>query len=397
MNKNLLLTKNTNQNNNNLINLNFLDSIMFRFINLIYFKPINTRKITPLYVAEESFNTTSAMIIASFYMLIGIISTMILVFVILIYIKYASNKKGIYTLIKITVLFEIIVAIHLAKSGLTIFIGISNSIVCKVDAGAVYYSIILYIYYSMVIMILLLENKSGEFPKISNLKRNLINIPAIFIALVIVIIILNYKLTGLSSWQTCFLKKDSDINVLFFYIPLILYILLCIYFFTIVLVKKTKLIGVLKDLHIFNLLNSISYLGIIINTYVENTYWIGSISLILFLINVIYFRLSSDIIIKTFENNQITKNKMFFFLATVLNINTPPIESTKLDIREDHRKIVEEYQKKKDLILSSSNKNSDRNIESNKNIKVCPNRFDFAENIQTKNITQKSYSFNPQS
>lgn len=300
----------------------------------------------PIYISPDSFKETTVQIIAILYTIFGLFATSVLVFVILTVIKKAPHKKGIYSIFKTTMWYEIMIALHTAKGGVTIIIGESNSLACKVDTGITFYAMNLLFYYSVIMMVFLFKSK-GEFPKISSLKRTLLNIPAILVALVIVIVIMNYDLSGISAWQTCFLDKESNIPILVFFIPLFTYAFLCIIFFILVVKGNIHLKGILKNLHFFNLINSLCFVLMVMNYLVDSTYWMGAAALILILINIIYFRLNNDIIIQAFNNNKISSNKVFFFIATLFCIDSPPTESKNLDIAADQKMIIEEYEKRR--------------------------------------------------
>lgn len=290
--------------------------------------------------------------VLSLYLVVGIASIFVIAFVLLIFINQLSHKKNIYTIFKYCMWYEIIISFHLIKGAINIISGISNHLVCKIDSGITYYAMNLSCYYYAVIMIILMYTK-GVFPKISGLQRTLISIPAVLGALVSVILILSNDISGMTTWYTCFLGEDIQ-----FFIGIFIYLALSIVFFVMVLLGKVELKGIMANFHYFNLINTLCFSVFYANYFIDNL-WGGSLSLIFYLLNVIVFRLKIDAVNHSFLNNHISKNRFIFFIATILCIDSPPSESTVLDVQEDQKKVIEEYERRKTKKINKMRKSSE--------------------------------------
>lgn len=302
---------------------------------------------------SKSDNLAEQYIIFSLYFGVGFASIFIIAFVLLIFVNQLSHKKNIYNIFKYCMWYEIIISFHLIKGSINVVsAGISNYLVCKIDSGITYYAMNLACYYYLIIMAILMFTK-GSYPLISGFQRILISVPAALGALVSVILFLSHNSSIMTPWYTCFLSEDYQYFFIFY-----LYWAVSFIFLIMVLLRKVELKGIMLNFHYFNLINSICFIGFYINLYL-NTALLGSISLVLYMINIIYFRLRIDAVSHSFIHNNISKNRFIFFIATILCIDSPPSESTVLDVQEDQIKVIEEYHRRITKKLSKTRLMSD--------------------------------------
>lgn len=272
--------------------------------------------------------------ISILYIIFGIVSIIIILFTFFIFIKHLTHKKNIYSLLKITFFFELILSIHIAKNGIVNLYGMMNRLYCQLDSGVTFFSQIIVIYYYIIIISYMIIYKTS-FPKINSLSRTIIGIPAYVVGLSSVILIYKLKMSGYSTWNTCFINNsNSTLFYLYFLIPSSIFFILTIIFFILVYKRRIILKNLFQGYHIFSLFNSLSFLIIIINFFIQNSIF-GCIGYLTYLMNISYFRISNDVNLFVFKNNQMTSNKFVFFVFTLLGIDQEPLDSFNIEYIND--------------------------------------------------------------
>lgn len=302
----------------------------------------NTNTILGLYSTEayKSANvdfTTEETVFGSIYFAIGLIGSLMISFVLITLMKELGNKKGIYSLIKSNIWYELAILIHIFKNGIGNLIDIKNRLVCKVDSGFTFFTINMTCYYYMLLMFLMIYNK-GHYPQMTRYKRMLMVFPAVIIGLVSVILLFSYDLSGESPWHTCYIKKDISVSLAILFIPQYIFLIFSIFFFAIVYMGTISLTGVMRHFNIYCLYNSIFYLVLCVSYYLGSTV-LGSISFCIIGLMIIVFRMNCDIVVYSF-NNGMSDNKIIHFLATLLCIDSPPVESMALDLQKEEQRVM---------------------------------------------------------
>lgn len=279
------------------------------------------------------------------YLFLGFSGILILVFVILTLIKQLKNKKGIYSLYKGNIWFEVLINLHLFKNGFGNLIDINNKIVCKVDSGFTFFSMNMATFYYSLIIGLLIYNK-GHYPKITKYERLFMLLPAVLIGIISVYLLFSFELSGVSPWHTCYIKHDITIALWILFIPQFIYLIFSLVFFGCIYLKYFSLQGIVRHFQIFTFFNSILMLLLCISYYIKSSV-LGIISMFCLCLSMIIFRLFSDIIICSFSNG-ISSNKFIHFLATLLCIDSPPIESLNLDLEKEEKLVRDNISKEKE-------------------------------------------------
>ena len=279
-------------------------------------------------------------LIAVIYFIVGILTALVLTFSALIFVNHLNHKRNIYSIFKTLMWYEIIISIHMAKSGFINLFKSSNRLVCKFDSGFTIFAITLVSYFYLFLMIMLTYTR-GNFPRITSNQRKILNLPAVLVGLISVVLIFKYELSGMSKWFTCFVDETQTqlVFLILFFIPTLTLVLISIIFTVLVILQYIELKGIFKGFHWYCLINSICLGGVISNFYIP-TYWLGCICLIGINVNIIIFRLNCEVLKHVFDNNKITDNKIIFFFVILLGIESPPIDSELIDIQKDQENVI---------------------------------------------------------
>jgi hypothetical protein len=355
----LQINPNTNPQPNN---LTFFDQLLYNFHHYSLNSLNNTTNENSL--QENKLTTTSSafskvlnnngpidirpidIVSGTLYIIIGLIGTITISFVIITLIKQIGEKKGLYSLLKSNVWYELAILLHLLKTGVGKIIDITNPLVCKVDSGFTFFCINMACFYYMLLMCLMLYNK-GHYPQINKYKRYLLVVPAILIGLISVILLFQYNLSGKSPWGSCYVSKEASLSLIILFIPQFVFLILSLVFFIFVYLRTFSLTGIMKHFNIFCLFTSIFYIFLCISYYLQSEI-LGIISICFISISIIVFRMTCDLVVYSFDKG-LSSNKFIHFLATLLCIDSPPSESIALDMEKEEKVVFSNIQKEKEI------------------------------------------------
>lgn len=297
------------------------------------------------YESDKNF-TTEETIVGIFYLTIGLVGSIMLSFVIITLIKQLGDRKGIYSLIKSNIWYELAFLIHMFKSGFGNLVDITNKLVCKVDSGFTFFTINMASFYYIILMIIMIYNK-GHYPQMTKHKRLVMVLPAVLFGLISVILLFSYDLSGMSPWHSCYIKQNISVSISMLFIPQFIFLIVSIFFFSIVYMGSFSLTGIMRHFNVFCLFSSVFYIVLCISYYLKSPI-LGAVSFCINGILIIHFRMNCDVVVYSF-NSGLSNNRIIHFLATLLCIDSPPIDSLALDLIKEEKLVINNLEKEKKI------------------------------------------------